>query len=163
MATIDALADEIARLAAACRVVADKGLKQEITAALRKAAEPVPADIRKALEPYLPDRYAAVLDADLKITISTRTGTDAGVTIQATAPTGRSRRGRAIPMINQGILRHPVYADRTAPRRSWTWRDQEVRPGFFDRPVQDAAPRVRREIENALDGINRQIWDAVHG
>lgn len=164
MTTTDALADDLARLAKACREAGEVGLKRELTDAINKAAEPVPDAIRASLKPHLPDRYAEVLDADLKITVSIRTGAGAGVTIQATAPTGRGRRGRALPAINAGILRHPVFAQ--GPRRSWHWKDQElpsVQPDFFSQPVHDAAPQVRKEIENALDGLNAKIWAATHG
>ncbi len=142
MATVDALADELARFAAAVRAAGDTGLRKE---------------------PHLPDRYAEVLNADLRIEISVRTGaTDPGVTIIA-SPVAKQRKLR---IIDSGNLRHPVFADRTAPRRTWRWRDQElpsVKPGWFTEPCEAAAPAVRKEIAAGLDRLQADVWAATHG
>ena len=161
MPGVDALADELARFAAACRAAGERELLKEVRNGIKKAADGIPAEIRAGLRPHLPDRYADVLNADLKITVSVRTGQDAGVTIQATAPTPYSRRGRAVNAINAGNLRHPVYAQ--GPRRSWHWKDQDVRPGWFTDPNQAAQPRVRQEIAAALDRVWADIWAVTHG
>src|SRR5262249_40358062 len=98
-----------------------------------------------------------------RLTISVRAGSaDPGVIVTG-SPIAKKRKLNAI---EAGNLRHPVFADRTAPRREWRWKDQRlpsVRPGWFTRPASGAAPEVRKEIEAALEQVNAIIWAAVHG
>jgi hypothetical protein len=161
--TVDAVADELARLAAALREAGETEWRKQVTQGIKHAAEAALPDIRKGLRPHLPDRYADVLNADLRLTVSVKTGSaDPGVFIVGT-PRVKQRKLNAI---NAGNLRHPVFADRTAPRREWRWKDQSlpsVRPGWFDDPIQAAKPEVRKEIEAALERVNAIIWAAVHG
>jgi hypothetical protein len=147
-------AAEFADLAVNLRLVGQDGLRRELYKAISNAAAPLARKIKDParLDEYLPKRYAYVLSADLKVTTYKRTGTDPGVTIAARAPTGGSG-GRKIRATNAGLLRHPVFADRGAPRRSWRWRDQDVRAGWFDDPAAAAAPRVRAEILAAVERI----------
>ena len=155
MPTVDALADDLARLAASLRAAGDVGLRRELTAAIKRAAEPVPRAIREGLKPHLPDRYAEVLDADLRLSVSVRTGqADPGVTI--IAESSRTHR-RKLADLNRGVLSHPLWGDRKH------WYRQPVTPGFFTGPCEDAAPRAREEIEAALDRRWAQIWSVTHG
>jgi hypothetical protein len=149
-------------LAAHLKETGEGGLRRNLQKAIRDAAAPVARKIGSTehLDPYLPDRYAAVLAADLKVTVHAQAGgTNPGITIMARAPTtsGGARGGRAIRRINAGNLRHPVFADRTAPRRSWRWTDQDVRPRFFDDPPTEAAPQIRDKILAAMRDTCDQI------
>lgn len=163
MTTVSALADDLATLAANLREAGDVGLRRELIAGIREGTKPVPEAIRKDLKPHLPDRYAEVLDADLRITISVHTGaSDPGVFIIAQP----IKKKRKIRTINAGNLRHPVFGSFLVPRRNWTWRDQEapsVEPGWFDDPCKASAPGVREQIDAALDRVKAQIWAGVHG
>jgi len=69
------------------------------------------------------------------------------------------RGGRKIRTLNDGLLRHPVFADRTAPRRTWRWKDQtaSVRAGFFDDPARRAAPQVRDALLRAMREVAEEI------
>ena len=163
MGTVDEVADELARMAAALREAGETGWRKQVLEGIKRAADPVPAAIRAGLRPHLPDRYADVLNADLRLTISVRAGSaDPGVIVTGSP----IRKQRKLNAIETGNLRHPVFADRTAPRRTWRWKDQglpSVKPGWFTGPASDAAPEVRKEIEKALDEVNAVIWAAVHG
>jgi hypothetical protein len=154
MPTADVLAHDLARLAANLRAAADTGMRRELIAGIRKATGEVPDAIRRGLPARLPNRYAAVLDADLKITISVRTGaTDPGVTILAMA----SQHKRKLSNTERGVLAHPLFGDREH------WFRQPVTPGWFTGPAQDAAPRVREEIDAALERVKTSIWAGVRG
>jgi hypothetical protein len=154
-------------LARNLRLVGETELRRELYKAISDAARPLAAEIKSAahLDPYLPDRYAAVLARDLSVTTHKRTGGDPGVTITARAPTANpGGRGRQIRSLNDaGILRHPVFADRTAPRRTWEWKDQTrgVRLGFFDDPCQAAAPRIRDAIAAAVARVEEKAMRGI--
>jgi hypothetical protein len=54
---------------------------------------------------------------------------------------------RKLARSDAGILTHPLFGDRDH------WYDQHVTPGWFTRPCEDAAPRVRQEVIDALDNV----------
>jgi hypothetical protein len=163
VSTLDETADELARLSAALREAGETEWRKQVTQGIKRAAEVTLQEIRKSLRPHLPDRYADVLNADLRLTVSVKTGvTDPGVFIVGNPITKK----RKLNVINAGNLRHPVFADRAAPRRSWDWKDQmepSVHPGWFSDPCEASRPEVRKEIEAALEQVNAIIWAAVHG
>jgi hypothetical protein len=114
---------------------------------MRDAVDPVQNEIRAGLAPDLPNRYAATLDADLRLGVNVRTNErDPGVAL-----TGQSRSGnRKLRRLDAGLLTHPVFGNRER------WETQElpsVRPGFFSGPAEAAGPRVRAEIERALEDV----------
>ncbi len=144
-------ATELEALAFRLRRLGDGGLVRELTEAMRRAAGQVPDEIRAGLvpeSPKLPNRYAAELDADVRIGVNVRTtGSDPGVSVTGTTRSGRARKLRRL---DAGRLTHPVYGNREV------WRTQEepsVQPGWFTGPARDAEPRVRAEIEQVLRDI----------
>jgi hypothetical protein len=165
---------EFQALARALTDAGETGLKRELYKAISDTARPLAREIGDVehLKPYMPDPYAAVLASDLAVRISKRTGTNPGVFIRAL---GRTR-NRHVERIEQGILRHPVFGTeaqlarflaiprsqraRAGHGRGWTWRDQDVRPGFFADPVDRAGPEMRRQIQAAVRRIIRKIYAA---
>jgi hypothetical protein len=53
--------------------------------------------------------------------------------------------------IDKGRVRHPVFGNRKV------WVVQQVRPGFFSRPTDAAAERVRHEVFAVIDDIDRRL------
>lgn len=145
----DELALSLAAVAARLREIGDGGLARELQKAISDAAAPVGGEIRRGLRPHLPDRYAEVLDAGLKISRSSSlSGDEARVTVLASP--GGARKRKLLPL-DEGILRHPVFGNRKV-----TWPAQAVEPGFFSGPVEDAGPGIRQAIEDALDVITEK-------
>lgn len=145
MAGLDDAASELESIARHLRRAGETELVRELTAAMRRAAAPVPDQIRAGLRPHLPDRYAATLDAGVRLGVSVRTSDrDPGVSVTAQALGGK---GRKLRRLDAGLLTHPVYGNREV------WRTQAVEPGWFTGPAQDATPQVRREIERALEDV----------
>jgi len=147
MAGLADAAAELEALAFRLRRAGDGGLLREVTKAMRDAVVPVQDEIRAGLRPDLPNRYAATLDADLRLGVNVRTNErDPGVAI-----TGQSRsKARKLRNLDAGRLTHPVFGNREE------WRTQEepsVQPGFFTGPAEAAGPRVRAAIEQALADI----------
>ncbi len=148
MAGLADAAAELEALAFRLRRAGDTELVREVTRAMRDAVDPVQDEIRAGLIPRLPDRYAATLDADLRLGVNVRTNErDPGVAITGQTISGRARKLRNL---DAGRLTHPVFGDRGV------WRTQEepsVQPGWFTGPAEAAGPRVRAEIERALEDV----------
>jgi hypothetical protein len=147
MAGLADAAAELEALAFRLRRAGDGELVREVTRAMRDAVVPVQAEIRAGLRPDLPDRYAATLDADLRLGVNVRTNDrDPGVALTATSRT----KARKLRNLDEGRLTHPVYGNREV------WRTQEepsVQPGIVTGRCEAGGPRVRAGIEKALADV----------
>lgn len=157
-AGVDELADHLAAISARLREIGDGALARRLSAGIGKAVEPVEQEVRNGLRSHLPDRYAEVLGADLKFYRRTFTSADeARVAVYCTTQSGRDRRIRR--QDEDGILWHPLFGrfPRRDPRNRWfAMGEPHVKPGWFSGPCENATPRVRREIENALNDITER-------
>jgi len=144
------LASQLEAAAFRLRRAGQEDLARQLTAAMRRGVDPVPGRIRDGLRPHLPDRYAAAL-ADVDIKTITRAGsatTDAVVSVYAKAA-GKARR---LKNLDEGRLTHPLFGN----REHWYTQvgvTQGVVPGWFTGPAEEAAPRVRAELEKALEDV----------
>jgi len=143
-------------LAAHLKETGEGGLRRELDNAIKKAAQPVAARIGSLvnLNEHMPDHYAAVLDTNLKVSVSTRAGTGGGITIRASAPLGGSSRGRRVGRLEDGVLGHPVFGIRSKanPRlwAAWEYQRASMKPGFFTGPARAAAPQIRNAVLAAI-------------
>ena len=136
-----------------------RGLRRELNDALAEAAKPIAEKVATAghLRPYMPDRYAEVLAADLGARVVTVLGGDPRVQVRAQA----RERKRHIVLLNSGFIAHPKWP--RGPRKSWSWQSRQtggMRPGFFDGACRDAVPEVRDKVMQALAETARKI---THG
>ena len=150
MAGLHDAAFELEALAFRLRRAGDGDLIRAVTRAMRDAVIPVQDEIRAGLKPKLPDRYAAVLEADVRLGVNVRTGSsDPGVAITGQA-TGKARKLRNL---DAGRLTHPLFGD----REHWfTQEEPSVQPGWFTGPAEAAGPRVRAGIEKALEDVSNR-------
>jgi hypothetical protein len=134
-----------------------KGLQRELYKAIRETAKPLAAQVVDPawLDPYMPNRYAAELAPDLAVTTVNRGGEQASVSIRLR---GRTR-DRQVRLLNVGILRHPVFADRGTPRRTWRWVTQTggMRAGFFTDAARAQAPAIRAGVQQAMHDVAQKI------
>ena len=147
MAGMADTAAELEALAFRLRRAGDTELVREVTRAMRDAVVPVQAEIRAGLAPDLPNRYAATLDADLRLGVNVRTNErDPGVSV-----TGQARsKARKLRNLDEGRLTHPVYGN----REHWSTQEEpSVQPGWFSGPAEAGGPRVRAAIERALEDV----------
>lgn len=137
-----------------------QGLRKELLKELEAAAKPLAREIASAprLRPYMPDRYADVLAADLAVTVRRELSADPRVLVTAR---GRSHK-RKVVQVEDGILVHPVFAQ--GPRRRWNWKNGRqtagMKPGWFSDPVQAAGPDVR---ERALEAVAKTMRKVAGG
>lgn len=135
-----------------------KGLQRELYRAINEAAKPLTDQIKDPawLFPYMPDRYAEEdLAPDLGVTTVKRGGSRASVAIRVKGKT----KDRQVTRLNAGIIRHPVFADRGAPRKTWNWVYQTagMRPGFFSDAVRSQAPDIRERVQEAIHEVGKKI------
>jgi hypothetical protein len=152
MAGLADAAAELEALAFRLRRAGDTELLREVTKAMRDAVVPVQDEIRAGLKPRLPDRYAKELDEDVRLGVNVRTNErDPGVALTG-APRVKTRKLRNL---DAGRLTHPLFGD----REHWYTQegaDQGVEPGWFTGPAEAAGPRVRTEIERALEDVSNR-------
>lgn len=133
-----------------------RGLRRDLQAALEEAAKPLAAKIASAdhLRPYLPDRYAEILAADLGARVAAVLGGDPRVQVRARA----RDHARKIALLNNGLINHPVYP--RGPRKQWSWHNRQaggMKPGFFDDACKDAGPEIKDKVMQALAETAKKI------
>lgn len=141
--------DEFKNLARSLREAGAKDLQREMSRGIDRSVKPLTADVQKSLPKYLPDPYAAELG--LKIKVRKRsTGRKAGIRLEgkATTPSGRPRE---LGKLNRGQLRHMLFGDPDF------WFGQKIKPKFWDEPLKQDAPKVRKELLRALRDVARKF------
>ncbi len=133
-----------------------QGLRRELMKAITEAARPLAEEISSVghLEPYMPDRYAAVLAADLSVRAKRSFSGDPVISVRAQAREHK----RKVAMLDAGTINHPVWAQ--GPRKTWRWSNHQtggMKAGFFTDPCRDAAPQIRAKVMQALTDTARQI------
>ena len=137
--------DKLIRLAAAIKASGDKNLQKELRKALQRAARPLKASARQGALAILPhkgglDEYIATKSRITSSLITT--GSGAGLRI-----IGNAKR------LDDGSVRHPTFG-RKGPGE---WHDERVTPGWFTKPLILDAPKVRDELDKAMDDVARQL------
>jgi hypothetical protein len=147
------MASELEAAAFRLRNAGKEDLALELNAAMRGAVKPVPDEIREHAAADLPKRggYAETFSTDLDVKIIARAGggtADANVSVYAKTLSGKKRK---LQQLDAGELQHPLFGDRT----KWypKGHPQPVTPGWFTLPCEDAAPRVRDGLEQALKDV----------
>jgi hypothetical protein len=133
-----------------------QGLRRELMKQLDEAAKPLAREIASVahLNPYLPDRYAAVLAADLSVRVQKLFGASARISVVAKARAHR----RKLAILEDGRINHPVFAE--GPRRGWEWVNGQtagMRPRFFADPCERAVPDIRDHMAEAMAETARRI------
>lgn len=128
-----------------------QGLRRELMKQITEAAKPLVKEISNLehLKPYLPDRYAVTLSADLSVVAQRILAKDPRVSIRCK---GREHR-RKVKQLDAGIIQHPLYGD----REHWFKQTGGMRPGFFSDACQQATPQVREKVLEALAETARKI------
>ena len=145
-------ADDFLRLSKALKAAGRTELRKGLNKGLREAAKPLIKDVKAAALRDLPKRGGLAKQvASSPIRAQVRTGTQtAGVRI-----TGK---GQGLRGTNRGKVRHPVFGHRDR------FVEQDVKPGWFDKTLQQGAPRVRPFLEQAMQDVaDRIVKEAEHG
>jgi hypothetical protein len=175
--------EQLRTLAARLKDAGDegKGLRRALMKQMSDAGQSLAREIADPgrLKPYMPDRYAAALAADLSVTTHRLfAGSSPRVSVVAK---GREHH-RKVAIVEAGLLNHPVFARgvRRRPRRfspeeyarklgipvnlakGWNWVNGQtagMRPGFFADPCEAATPQIRGHMLEAMAETARKITD----
>lgn len=134
--------------------VEGKGLRRNLLASLRVAAQPLAQAAKDSAREKLPksgglNEYIA----NSNIRASTRlTGPRVGVRIVAKKSGGK--KGHDLEAMDQGSFRHPVYG-RSSKRTKWV--QQSVEPGWFSEPMKKSAPQMEAAALLALEVTAREL------
>jgi hypothetical protein len=122
------------------------GFRKEVSAAMRRAGLPLVAAVKVSAASTLPKRGGlAAKVAGGTFAIIPRTDRDTlGITILA-------RGIYDTPSSDAGRLHHPTYGHRD---RMVT---QEIKPGWFSKPMKAATPAARRELKAAMADTAKKI------
>lgn len=142
---------ELRHVARLLRQAAARDITREFRQGQRKAFRPLQAEIKAEAAATLPTRggYAALMAKAVRVTVSVLPRGKAVITARVFAR-GKVEH-RDVRAVNRGVLRHPVFGNRT------NWTVTNVRPGFVDRPADRVADRVLDESAEALGRVLQRI------
>lgn len=144
--------DDFLRLSKALKNAGRGELRKALNKGLREAAKPLIPKTRESALSGLPRRGGLARQvAKTPQRVQVRTGRDPGVRIAVS----NSRSGARAA--NRGVIRHPVFGHRDR------FVAQQVQPGWFDRPLLEAAKDVLPELERVLERVAQQVVDEARG
>ena len=135
-----------------------QGFRRELMKQIDEAARPLARQIASLdhLKPYMPDRSAAVLAADITVTSQKIfAGSSPRVSVRCRT---RGEHRRKVRLLDSGRINHPVFA--RGPRQDWDWWNGQTGgmvPGFFSDPCREATPQIREKVLEALTETARKI------
>lgn len=144
-------ADKLARVSKALRQAGDKDLAKELRQGITRAVKPLKVAAKQSASSTLPSRGGLGKRVSrTSLPHSKRGGAkNPGIRIKALP------NAVADPLrIDRGRVRHPVWG-----RGPWVLQD--VTPGWFTKPMNEAGPAVRAEIAAALDVVAAKIARSV--
>lgn len=148
-------ADELERLGKELRILGDKEFRSSVYRGLSRAVKPLREVAKKTphLIPGLPKRggLADVVARGIRGRGGVKSrralsGRNVGISISVTSA------GHDIAAMDRGRLRHPVWG-----RQRGIWVNQTTQPGFFTKPMTEAAPDARKQVAEEIDRAFRTI------
>lgn len=133
-----------------------QGLRRKLYKQMNEAAKPLAAKVADVehLKPYMPDRYAAILAADLGVRIAKSFSRNPRIEVRAKA----RQHKRKIVLLDKGLVNHPIYAQ--GDRRTWRWSNAQtggMKAGFFSDVLKEESPQIRDQVMKVMTETARQI------
>lgn len=147
---------QLGRVSADLKAAGNKTLQKQMRKRLRTAVKPVADEIKRDA------RQQSKTVAKSITTSFSFSQKKAGVTIAAKRskmPPGKQGLPGLLEYGNRGrrgILRHPVFAEKSEPRQQWTWAEQPVRPYFY-KNAKRHNKTVTKAMVAVLDDIEKQL------
>ena len=125
---------------------ATRGMQKELRKVITEETKPMRRAIKQSAIDTLPskgglNKFAAVLPSG-KVDFRPKY---AGIKIRA------AKQGHDLKSLNKGRLRHPLFGNRRH------WYLQDIKPGFFDKPIEGGADDLKRRIKGAIDAMFERI------
>lgn len=150
---------ELRALSVRLKAAGDEGktLRRKLSKQMNEAVLPLAKEISNVehLKPYMPDRYALVLSADLTARIR---NSIASATPRVEVLAKAKQHKRKVALLDVGIINHPIYA--RGPRRGWSWSNTQtsgMKAGFFTDAVKDQTPQIRDQVLQVMTEIAREV------
>jgi hypothetical protein len=143
-------AGQLVRLSKLLKEASRKDLQKELGQAISRATKPVKADIKQSFAETLPKRGGlAKRAAATKLTTRRRTSAKAaGIRIVAKGTL-------SLYHLNKGQIRHRKGGKIDAGKV------QPTTPGAWDKPTEAAGPKVREDIQAAMQRVATKIGTRV--
>lgn len=147
---------DLGRLSAELKAAGNKTLQKSMRKRLRESVKPVTEEIRRDAA-----RQSKMVAKTITPSFS-YSQKRAGATIAAKRskmPPGKEGLPGLLEFGNRGrrgILRHPVFAEKTEPRQGWTWREQPVRPWFY-KNARRYDEQVTKAMVGVLDDVEKEL------
>lgn len=138
---------------------ADPVITKNLRRQFRDLAGPVVASVQRSILTMPSHHGAPHLRADIAKTV----GSSVNVT-KNTVRLSIVSQGRRMPAGEAKLPSHtdaakgwghPVFAH--GPRHTWHWVHQQGKPGWFEKPIRDAEPDVRRACQSVLDELEHYL------
>jgi hypothetical protein len=135
--------EDFARVAKRLKDAGDRELTRELNKAVREAMAPARRAMEQSLDQNLPHRggFDRKLRGEVKFRIVRRAN---GLRLTT------SHRYQ-LRLIDQGRVRHPLFADRGH------WYTTTIEPGVLTKPFEENADQARQKIGEATDRVARKI------
>ncbi len=140
------------RLSKALKAAGQTGLRNELNKGCRRAGLPLVKVARDRAGEVFPKRGGlAAREALVPFRVVTSTGRDPGVKIVAPGKYVVAKTTNA-----RGQFRHPVFGDKRSGQTRWVTQRLN-NAGWFDQAMVRQAPKIRVEIEKAIEAVAVQI------
>lgn len=156
MTTVEGTADFI-KAARALNEAGDRELRKAVYRGFRTAAMPLGQRMIAGLAADMPKRggLSARIAASKAGIRNATTGSNPRVVITLRSPSGTK-----LKPLNEGNLKHPVFARKGSDRKSFRWVMQSVPSGAATRAFNEGAPAVRavviRDLNQVIDETARK-------
>jgi hypothetical protein len=132
-----------------------RGLRRELLAAMRLAGKPMVEAAKTSARLNLPRAGGLnVWVADgAKIAVRNRVAATNTVGMRIVATEGGAR----LEDMDNGKVRHPTFGR----RGKGEWFDEDIRPGWFTKPLNEHAPQVQADVIFAMNIIGRRIEKGI--
>ena len=133
---------------------ANKDLRNELQRELRRSAKEFGKVVPAEVHHFMPSGYAPTLRQNLRVVGKVNVSAlRAGVSLQATSKASKHSKERKseIAKLEKGMLRHPVYGNRSV------WVNQTVKPGFFSKPIIKNADIFYADLVRAVENVAAKI------
>lgn len=132
-------------------VTAPAQLEKDLLAGTRDAVKGIKPDVQASALAKLPKRHGYAVLVSRAIKVSSRvTGGKKILAVVSVTASGK-RENRDLPLLDRGILRHPLFGNRRH------WYAQRIMPGLVNDPIDRARDRVVENAQQAADAYADSI------
>lgn len=147
-------AQDLRSLTNALKEAGAKDLQRELYAGINRAMKPLKAVARQAARDGLP-RRGGLAETIARSKLQTRRVVQKRKNRYAVRLVMTS--GHDLRSLDRGRLRWPVFPESGTDRSEWTWRERQIKPGWWSEPLKKASDGPRREIVQVIAEVTHKL------